>query len=732
MSSALDQTSESEKLHQQSKYAEILEILLSAGYFRARINTLSEFDKVVGGLCWCITSSGEDVDVDILFQENSTIGQRISLSEAIVTALRKMACPSPLQPHQIQGGVGGSDYAALHPVIVWLVKKFFERREEREAALRAYSTLQFSKNFKLPSESDNFAVSAELAKILARNRAVRTYRRRETKSESEETRVHSCLLEYGEKMGALAGGGGGGSSGGDGRGGAGAGGSDDGRFAISDGGDISLAGLSSRLASGGGADLSGFEKKLMQAAKEAQREEKILAENASREEAELMQQMSQIDGDGDTVGIAGSSLQGIVGLGSSEIGSAAAAYELELEESRRLLDSNLGSGKLGQAAAYKRQRQHLLKQRDEIDAKAVEVSVATEVMLERLRIIEEEHQSASDYNSKLQGQVVKLTELEGAASQQEELAILKNLVMLNENLRAQEAEFKASCKAQVQEYTARIKALEEADNEGSESNRKLRDIEDMHTKVMAKYNRLRQMLSEMNLEVASNARIIDDIPTRTELIQYERRFVELYQQVAWKLEETRKYYAMYNTLETSLKFIQQEIKLLDSISENFAVAMRSSQGKEEFLRQFDQITRSVEDALGSQEQMLVIRDRQVEELKGTNQNVSINSRHLVAMQRQKACTHTHTHTHITQKYTRVYSNTNIHTLFTLSSFCSLWTSKDGTSKPSRTFSSNAKRTNGCPRSSKASPSSNCVDDERRRRNKRGFLLCFVSTSFLTL
>ena len=88
-------------------------------------SNLSDFDRVVGGLCWCITSSGvsfqlcfknsvclivllsqENVDVDVLFQENSTIGQKISLSEAITKALRKMGCPHPLQPHQIQGGVG--------------------------------------------------------------------------------------------------------------------------------------------------------------------------------------------------------------------------------------------------------------------------------------------------------------------------------------------------------------------------------------------------------------------------------------------------------------------------------------------------------------------------------------------------------------------------------------------------------------------------------------------------
>ena len=194
----MDQTSETEKVYQRQKYDEIIEILLSAGYFRARINTLSEFDKVVGGLCWCITSSGEDVDVDILFQENSTIGQKIALSEAIVTALRKMNCPSNLQPHQIQGGVGGSDYPAIFPVIVWLVKKFYERRDEREAQLRAFSTLQFSKNFQFPHESESRAVSADLAAILERNKARRLFKCRPIAGASEEIKVRSCLLEYGE------------------------------------------------------------------------------------------------------------------------------------------------------------------------------------------------------------------------------------------------------------------------------------------------------------------------------------------------------------------------------------------------------------------------------------------------------------------------------------------------------------------------------------------------------
>lgn len=65
-------------------------------------------------------------------------------------------------------------------------------------------------------------------------------------------------------------------------------------------------------------------------------------------------------------------------------------------------------------------------------------------------------------------------------------------------------------------------------------------------------------------------------------------------QVAWKLEETRKYYDMYNTLDTTLTFLQKEVKLLNSISENFHDAMRSSQSKVEFSKQFESIVQGVE------------------------------------------------------------------------------------------------------------------------------------------
>lgn len=62
---------------QNLKQQEIFDILVAAGYFRARIKGLSAFDKIVGGMVWCMEACDFDVDVDLLFSENLTIGQKM-------------------------------------------------------------------------------------------------------------------------------------------------------------------------------------------------------------------------------------------------------------------------------------------------------------------------------------------------------------------------------------------------------------------------------------------------------------------------------------------------------------------------------------------------------------------------------------------------------------------------------------------------------------------------------
>ena len=62
---------------QHVKLQETIELLVAAGYFRARIKGLNAFDKIVGGMTWCITTCNFDVDVDLLFQESSNLGQKM-------------------------------------------------------------------------------------------------------------------------------------------------------------------------------------------------------------------------------------------------------------------------------------------------------------------------------------------------------------------------------------------------------------------------------------------------------------------------------------------------------------------------------------------------------------------------------------------------------------------------------------------------------------------------------
>jgi len=117
----------------------IIESFLDAGYYRARISSLSEFDKIIGGMAWALQVFSYDINIDVFFADSLDLGQKISLTERLVMVLIAMKCPYRIEPHQIVG----LDYANLLPCIRWLLKKSKEIRDEHEAfnrllALRHY------------------------------------------------------------------------------------------------------------------------------------------------------------------------------------------------------------------------------------------------------------------------------------------------------------------------------------------------------------------------------------------------------------------------------------------------------------------------------------------------------------------------------------------------------------------------------------------------------------------
>ncbi|CAD6219643.1 GSCOCG00011518001-RA-CDS [Cotesia congregata] len=165
---------------QTIKFNELVDLLVAAGYFRARIKGLSNFDKVIGGITWCIESCNFDVNVNFLFHENLSIGQKI------------------IEPHQVQG----LDYIHIFPVIQWLVKKSIETRKESAGFVRLLSHRQFYKtrnvlDKKFHSSCDSKEYNDFNIKIIKNIYEPRRRLKKDLPLLAQVPKLKSTILEYG-------------------------------------------------------------------------------------------------------------------------------------------------------------------------------------------------------------------------------------------------------------------------------------------------------------------------------------------------------------------------------------------------------------------------------------------------------------------------------------------------------------------------------------------------------
>lgn len=125
-------------------------------------------------------------------------------------------------------------------------------------------------------------------------------------------------------------------------------------------------------------------------------------------------------------------------------------------------------------------------------------------------------------------------------------------------------------------------------------------MQDTMEKEKERLHLIRMQLAKKNRAIVSIERKLDNIPDRTELAQYQRRFIELYSQgtiqvfffyfdeefvlmiyifntskmskilVSAKHRETKQYFTLYNTLNDTKQYLTKELSLLNSIFENYA------------------------------------------------------------------------------------------------------------------------------------------------------------------
>jgi hypothetical protein len=508
---------------QRDVLAELTELLLAGGYFRSRLTDLTAFDKVVGGLAWSITASNVDVDVDLFYDEEANIGQKIKLSETIERALRSMGCPAPLQAHQIQG----LDYPALFPVVQWLVKRVLATREEfgdqrRSFALHTYAALGYqplSTASQAPHRS-----AGRVAALAARFPVVRRLKRVSGAPPRGRGAAACCtLLEYGHRFGVVP--------------------------APSAAGAQHPAPLAPARAAGaqapagedGGGDDDDFE-------------------------SNVTSHMAAVADGADGV-LSGSQAARLVGLRGGELAAAAARAAAEEDP----------DGVGARTAALTRQLEAASRALSAEQQRAAAAAAAADEAAARAAAAVAELQAVVDHNARCVSETTAL-DAKLASSPVDAAAVERVVALLRQVQASKQAEsaFKGSCRKRLAELqvaaqaaeTAQAAGASDADLEPQELAR-LAEIEEAHAGDVARLAAARAAAARRALACSLLQRKLDELPARPELAQYERCFVELADTVAAKLSETRRLYAMYNAATDALKLLTTEVQLLNKLRSQY-------------------------------------------------------------------------------------------------------------------------------------------------------------------
>ena len=125
----------------------------------------------------------------------------------------------------------------------------------------------------------------------------------------------------------------------------------------------------------------------------------------------------------------------------------------------------------------------------------------------------------------------KLTEYESNVDKKS-VEKLQKLVVINDELKQKEQEFKNSCKKELAEFESGLEMLKSTllATTNTDDSERLKKINEQFETTKSKMHSLRLKVAKKNREISTLKRKLDETPSRIELSQYQKRFVELYNQ----------------------------------------------------------------------------------------------------------------------------------------------------------------------------------------------------------
>ena len=166
---------------------------------------------------------------------------------------------------------------------------------------------------------------------------------------------------------------------------------------------------------------------------------------------------------------------------------------------------------------------------------------------------------------------------------------LAELVYIHDQLEFHEQEFLMQCQKETLRVHGEIERLQTVNYHGKKEFGK--ELEKFHEQRFiddSKFKKFRAHIAKKTRDIASFQRQIDDIPSRAELAQYQRRFVELHKFVSATLTETRQFFTLYNTLNDTQVFLSKESELLNILYDKFDTALTSQNNKNIYMKHVDQ------------------------------------------------------------------------------------------------------------------------------------------------
>lgn len=604
-------------------YEQLVDLLVAGGYFRARLPGIKPFDVVVGGLVWSLTAmgglddsgrSGDAAGVGSFIYTSSSsyselnVGTRLKLAERLEASLASLPSkglgrmPTAIRAHQITG----LDYGSLLPAFRWLVKKVLEVRAEagdastqlaRHAFRSSYAQSRPHEHAHAARESDAPTASASAAQpmlgvvaveaearaamrgedvedalrhgIFRVKRRMRPRRSRDAawQDEDVDARLERVLVEYG--------------------------------FVGFDNANASAAGSNrvSGAAAGGKGDRGGAS-----------------GDSAGSQGPGIGTEDMESASD---ASLSGSAARKIVSLRRGELQEVAAKYE----------DDAGGSGGVGSSLVNHKKQVELIQR--QIDAQRQQLADVTA----RLGIAQAAHDDSESQRRAAEAEHAALTQTHArlleavhSAGSKEEVGELIGMGTENRELHSRDNEKRT-------EYQRRLEALETEIESGSlreldpEEEEEIANLDALVAGEERKRDKVRAGLAKIGRELAFFRRKVEDMPTQPELLQYNRRFTELYEQVMSTLEENRRYYETYNELVEQQKFVTKEISLQNSIRKQYQSASATASGRAAILSSLGDIATGVQATVTRQ-------NEKVERQRGVTSKLKDQLTQLNGMKRQ--------------------------------------------------------------------------------------------------